>query len=239
MRAVAAFVSVALLASEACLGHEDWPQWARELTAELECGMTIEQVRQLTNERINALEGSGHPVLGTHYIRKLRSDLWLRFNEAGRLESVTLSQVDGWRVMATRLSPRQDLCSGDLTFFLRALFTRDLEGAILFLDGQRVDPHGGMLEIPAGDHELRIEKEGYEPILRHLHFGPGDRGDYRLDLTREELRPQGQALPGGAGSSRTVDPRAGGPRNGGTALRSGVSRTVVIDEQGVTLAAQS
>lgn len=44
------------------------------------------------------------------------------------------------------------------------------------------------MEHPAGRHELRIKKAGYEPIIRHLELGPEDRGDQRLDLTKVELR---------------------------------------------------
>lgn len=149
--------------------------------------MSLEQVKSLTDRELVTLEAGPHPWLGRHYIRKGHAYLWLRFNEQERLEWVTLSKMDGWRIMATRLSPRRNLCTGELSYQVRLDWTIDLEGAAVYLDGHEVQPDRGKVEVSAGRHELRIEKAGYEPIVRHLDLGPDDRGDQRLDLTEVEF----------------------------------------------------
>lgn len=151
--------------------------------------MSLEQVQALTTSELVTLEAGSHPWLGRHYIRKGHADLWLRFNEQEGLEWVTLSKMDGWRIMATRLSPRRNLCTGELSYQVRLDWTVDLEGASVVLDGNKVQPDAGKVELSAGRHKLRIEKAGYEPIVLHLDLGPDDRGDQRLDLTKVELQP--------------------------------------------------
>lgn len=179
---------VVLVLASCASGSESWPRWARELAAGLECGMAIEDVKGLVDEEVLKLEAGPHPWLGQYYIRKRYADLWFRFNAQERLEWVTLSKMDGWRIMATRISPRRNLCTGELTYQVWLERTFELEGAAVYLDGKEVYPEGGKVTVSAGQHELRIEKTGYEPIIRHLDLGPEDRGDQRLDLTGIELR---------------------------------------------------
>lgn len=179
-----------LLTFLSCAGSSTaWPSWARELAAELKCGMSLEEVRKLADQKIQTLEAGAHPWLGRHYVRKRHADVWLRFNEQGRLEWVTLSKMDGWRVMATRRSPRRNLCTGELTYQVRLDWTVELQSAAVFLDGQEVQPEAGKITVSAGQHEVRIEKIGYEPIVRHLDLAPEDRGDQNLDLRAIELVP--------------------------------------------------
>lgn len=166
-----------------------WPLWAQQLAEKLECGMTLGEVQRLTREKVLTLEAGPHPWLGNRYIRKGHADLWLRFNEQQSLEWVTLSEMDGWRLMATRQSPRRNLCTGELTYQLRLDWMAELEGAAVFLDGEEVEPEGGKIEVSAGQHEVRIAKPGYEAIVRHLDLGPQDRGDQSLDLGEIELVP--------------------------------------------------
>lgn len=151
--------------------------------------MTLEEVQRLTSKEFQTLEAGAHPWLGRHYVSKGYADLWLRFNEQNRLEWVTLSKMDGWRIMATRESPRRNLCTGELTYQVRLDWTVELEGATVSLDGQEVQPDGGQITVSAGEHEVRIEKAGYEPILRQLQLGPEDRGDQRIDLRDVTLVP--------------------------------------------------
>lgn len=166
-----------------------WPRWAQEFAEELECGMTIEEIQRLTAEEVQTLEAGAHPWLGRHYVREGYAELWLRFNEQQRLEWVTLSEMDGWRIMATRQSPRRNLCTGELTYQVRLDWTVELEGAAVFLDGEEVQPEGGKITVPAGEHEIRIEQSGHHPIVRRVDLGPQDRGDQSLDLRNVELVP--------------------------------------------------
>ncbi len=179
-----------LLVFLSCTGSlAPWPGWARQFAAELECGMSLEEIRELADEEIQTLEAGAHPWLGRYYVRKRNADVWLRFNEQSRLQWVTLSRMDGWKVMATRQSPQRNLCTGELTYQIRLDWTVELEGAAVFLDDQEVQPDRGKITVSAGQHDVRIEKAGYEPIVRHLNLGPEDRGDQSLDLRQVELQP--------------------------------------------------
>ena len=185
------FIFIGILTGE-CAARGRWPGWSTELVDRLECGMTIDDIQRLTRREIMS-PGSARPFLGSHYISNALGsvDIWLG-SEQGRLRHVTLSKVDSLKT--TRLSPRRDLCTGELSFLLRIRWTQDFAGSDVYLDKQKIRRGGHdtpVLEVPAGDHELRVEKEGYEPIIRHLRFGPDDRGDQQLVLDAEDLkRPQ-------------------------------------------------
>lgn len=60
----------------------------------------------------------------------------------------------------------------------------------------------GKITVSCGEHELRIQKTSYEPIIRYLQLGcarsptgvarqavKADRGDQSLDLTKVKLQP--------------------------------------------------
>ena len=151
--------------------------------------MKLEKVQEQTTHSIQMLEAGAHPWLGRYYIRRRNADLWLRFNAQDQLEWVTLSKMDGWRVMSTRQSPRQNLCTGELTYQVRLDWNVKIEGALVYLDGHEVQPQAGKIIVSAGQHQVRIEKAGYEPIIRHLDLGPEDRGDQSLDLRQVTLIP--------------------------------------------------
>lgn len=166
-----------------CTASSASPRWVEKLEEQLACGMSLREIRALTDADIVE---AARPW-GTHFIRRRLSDLWLQVTEQG-LESIQESRIDGWRIMSTRSSPQKNLCTGGLTFFVRIVWTYELQGAQVYLDGGRVQPAdwaGPLLKVPAGRHELRIEKDGHEPIIKALDFGPDDRGDQRLDLTKE------------------------------------------------------
>lgn len=191
LSASAARLAVVLaLAAGGCDSAHAWPYWAEKLEGQLRCGMTLVEVQRIVSGPVTALESGPHPRLGGYYVEKGHSTLWMRFDQSGRLQEVTLSSVDGWRFIATRLTPRRNLCTGTLTFFLRILVTRDFDDARFFLDGKEVQLGDGVLEVSPGFHVLRIEKGGSVPIVRHLMFRSTDRGDQRLDLTHERFRPE-------------------------------------------------
>lgn len=177
-------LSVVLLFS--CTATNRWPGWASNLAGQLECGMSLEQIQAKSNRRI--IE-AGRPW-GTHFINKGHTDLWLDLSQ-DRLEAIQLIRIDGWRFMSTRSSPRKNLCTHQLSFFLRITWSSALYGATLYLDDRQLEPSerdGTLLQVSSGSHEIRIEKAGYEPIIRRFELGPEDRGDQSIDLTGEKLR---------------------------------------------------
>ncbi|HKI05361.1 MAG TPA: hypothetical protein VKK31_25500 [Thermoanaerobaculia bacterium] len=141
-------------------------------------------------EREVITEGGERPWLGRHRISRGHSDLWLQFADEGGLKSVILARPDNLQTM--RLSPRRNLCTGELTFRLRILLPAELLGATAYLDGERtatLDDLQEDFELTIGQHLLRIEKEDHEPIIKNLQLGTRDRGDQRLDLTEVDLWP--------------------------------------------------
>lgn len=183
----------AVLVLTSCLsGAVKWPGWAKDLTTKLSCGMQIEEIRGLTEKEIRPVAG-GHPWTGDYRVDGGRSELALMLSQDGGLQSIALSQIDGWRIMATRLSPRRNLCTGESIFLLRIGWTvtlsEFLEGADVYLDDRRLEPeHKSLFEVPEGKHELLFFNDGIG-LIRHLDLKPGDRGEQRLDLIEDELRP--------------------------------------------------
>jgi len=172
-----------------CVSTNRWPPWAEDLSRKLHCGMSLQEIEDIAKARIIEV-GEGYPW-GTHFISRGRSDLWLDL-PGDQLKALQISKVDGWRVMATRESPRRNLCSGQITFFLRILWTYDLSEADLFLDGEKVEPSSRkneLIEVTAGEHQLRIKKEGYASIIINLQLDESDDGEQRIDLSKEILGP--------------------------------------------------
>lgn len=159
--------------------------------------MSLENIRALSKNEVIPWSTLGR--LKAHHISRGQGDLWLYLNAAG-LESIAVSRTDGWRVLSTKLSPLRNLCTGEILFLLRLSLAEDLEGAEVFLDGRKIqkgDWLGPFIEVSAGEHELRVEKEGYEPIVKLLSLDAEDRGEQRLFLTRPQ--PGAPAQPNGHG----------------------------------------
>jgi hypothetical protein len=181
-------LGITLLGS--CFAKADhWPEWAGYLADELKCGMSIRELETLADQKVIVEEGE-RPWLGKHRISRGPVDLWLQVADNGGLQSVVLAQPDSFQTM--RLSPRRNLCTGELAFRLRILLPAELLGASAYLDGEMtatLDDLQEDLELVIGQHQIKIKKDGYAPVVRDLSFSPSDRGDQRLDLTELDLRP--------------------------------------------------
>lgn len=162
------------------------PTWIADLLPRLQCGMTLEEIRALTEREVLDLDG-GHQFLGGYAIRTDWHDLWLRFVDNG-LRQVTWGAAEDSK--NTRLSPRRDLCTNELAFLLDVTWTYDFTGSNVYLDDElvaestRVPPP---LELSTAVHELRIEKPGYAPIVRRYRLTSSDRGDQTLRLSAQDL----------------------------------------------------
>ena len=147
--------------------------------------MTVDEIDALTRKKLRPANSWWRGVL----VDGMWSDLRLYLDAESSLESTQFASVDGWRVMSVKTSPRVNLCTGELFFRIRLLRTVELDGAVVTVNGVETPVPMGLLEVTQGTHEVRVEKAGYEPIIRHLKLGPEDRGDQRIDLTDVELRP--------------------------------------------------
>ena len=194
-KAMFLYMPALLLLSSCVSGAVKWPRWASNLSTQLQCGMMIEDVQGLTDKEIRPFGSGAHPWVGDYRVHGGRSELSLMFDKSERLESIALSQVDGWRIMSVRLSPRRNLCTDELTFLLRyqrtSAVAEILEGADVYLDGQKLGPSAWsepLLEVPSGVHELIFVKNGVG-IRKSVDLRREDRGNLTLELTAEELRP--------------------------------------------------
>lgn len=177
---VARSVLLLVLLLVACAATNRWPSWADRLAQQLDCGMDLRTIEGLASREVVPWTTLGR--LRTAFISKGNTDLVLYLDDKG-LAAIAVSKVDTPRVMSTRLTPLKCLCTGELMFLLRLTWTEELEHASIYLDGQNVaeeDWLGPYLGISAGRHELRLEKEGYEPIVKQLDFGPFDQGNPQL-----------------------------------------------------------
>lgn len=151
------------------------------LITQLDCGMSLDEVRELTENEVKPT--STMPWLGSHRVDGQRADVWLSFDDEG-LVSVIHGRTDG--LTSVRLSPKKNLCTGELAFRLSLLLlTRDLVGAAVHVDGRRVatmDEIRRDVEVAGGSHELKVEMEGYDPLTLQLDFGRNDAGEQRLEL---------------------------------------------------------
>jgi hypothetical protein len=177
MRSGRVFVFASLLVVFSCASR--LPSWVGGLSTRLRCGMSLDEVQALTPLRLNTLSGK-RPWLGMYYFRKGGTDLWLQL-EDGRLQSFIVSKVNG--LATVRLSPKENLCTGKLAFRLRIYLPKELAGACVFLDEARLSCSEELLrdvEMPAGQHQIRITHDGYAPFSKRYSNQVGDRGDLEL-----------------------------------------------------------
>ena len=161
--------------------------WVDDLLPRLRCGMALSEIRDLTAREIKPTRTQ--PWLGSYWIDGKRSDVWLEFDEGGLVSAIS-GTIDG--LTSVRLSPKKNLCTGELYFRLRiVLLTRELLGAEVYLDDRRLGQLEDIqtdFELSAGAHELRIQKEGFEPLSKELDLDAEDRGQQRVELGLEGRR---------------------------------------------------
>lgn len=178
-------MALGLFGATYCVSVE-WPHWANEVFELLSCNMPLNTFEENSGHEL--APNSAMAELGTHVIRGDNVDIWLRF-EKGQLQSYLLTKLQGYK--GVYVSPRTNLCTGDLTFLLRLSRPHGLEGARVSVNGTEVTefPWGAPYEVPGGKVEIRVEHDGYQPITRRLVLDANDAGEQRLSITSEDLRP--------------------------------------------------
>lgn len=155
--------------------------WIEDFLPKLRCGMSLGEVRQLTEREVQTTNTM--PWLGSYRVDGKRADVWLDFDDGGLVTAIS-GRIDG--LTSVRLSPKENLCTGDLAFRINlVLLSRDLIGAVVYLDGQEVavmDEVRQDVEVPSGVHALRIELEGFSPFEMELNRVPDDPGMQRLEI---------------------------------------------------------
>lgn len=171
-----------------CASTAGLPSWARGLVGQLRCGMSLQDVQSLTPMTLNSLGGE-RPWLGMHYFRRGGTDLWLQFDDR-HLQSFVVARVNG--LSTVRLSPKNNLCTGTLSYRLRIYLPEESAGACVFLDGVRVSCSKELLrdvEMPGGEHEIRIDVNGFLPIVKRYRNDPESRGDVELRIDARAMSP--------------------------------------------------
>lgn len=161
--------------------------WVEELLPQLRCGMSLGEVRQLTEREVQPT--STMPWLGSYRVEGKRADVWLDFEDGGLVSAIS-GRIDG--LTSVRLSPKENLCTGELAFRVNlVLLSRELLGAVVYLDGEQVALMNEVrrdIEVSGGVHELRIELDGFSPFATELRRGSGDPGEQRLEIKAEGER---------------------------------------------------
>ncbi len=156
--------------------------------------MTVAEVNAIAGQEVSSL--GARDRLGTHYLRRGGADLWFDFKD-GALRAVLLSKVVALKRVT--LSPRRDLCTGTTSFLIRLLLPTSLEGASVFVDGKLLTVTDRLqidIELPAGRHEIRLKRNGFE-ATRQLNIDQNGPGDIEL---RFDLPPEPRATDSGTTS---------------------------------------
>lgn len=175
-----------LLVLGLCCASGREPAWVQPLITKLECGMSLAEIDDLTDREIQPVQAK--EKLGTHRIDGKRADVWLGFEEGG-LVTVTSGYIDG--ITSVHRTPKRNLCTGELTYSFSLEWISPLEGADVFWNNQLVEraaKSGLIFDVHGGDHELRVERDGYKPIVKDIHLGPDDPGSIRITLTSRDLK---------------------------------------------------
>lgn len=188
MRAVqshwlAAFV-LAIATAHGCQGTQ-----VRSYMGQLECGMTLQEVMGISDAQIKAV---GQYRLGNYRANFGRNAVWLEFAE-DQLRSATGQTITG--LTSARLSPKKDLCTGGLTYFVSLSWVAELEKfqkPDVFLNGELVAKRaapGLVLEVSEGEHVIGLESPGFMPIERRIVLDEDSFGDQWIDIEDFERLP--------------------------------------------------
>lgn len=160
----------------------NWSPSSDELVNALHCGLSKADVERIAGQELQPVTSVAlHGVYGTHTIEKEKVTVWLTF-EANRLESIARSRLEQWKLKAVYLSPKENLCTGELSFFLRIYRPECSSQASAFINGAALEDYrwGDPLELALGAHEIRVKCENKPDIVVPLELTSEDRGNHIL-----------------------------------------------------------
>lgn len=176
--------AVVLLGVAVLSCYRDWPE-AGDFQEQLRCGMSLDELNQLA-ERFDV------KLFGLHSTRDGKgADCYLRnggetfefWFSGPSLEWFRRGRMFGFRDF--RQSLRVSLCTQERTghLVIHVSAPSELDDAAVVVDGRVQGTIWGALGSKAtrsfalpllsiGAHEIRIEKEGFEPIVREFEYRP-------------------------------------------------------------------
>jgi hypothetical protein len=154
--------------------------------------MTPAEIASIAGKPLERVTAGAHPWLGELHIRFGRRQLWLDLDANGQLQGLVLAQPNGWRFMATRLSPRLDLCSGERSYLLRLRNLAEWQGAEVFVNGTRVSEREeltGLVSAPEGVVQLEVRRPDRSVWIKVLTLEPSGPGERRVELLSQKQVP--------------------------------------------------
>ena len=181
-------LALVCLIAVGCTSSGNWPPSSDDLVEQLRCGMTksdVERISGLALQPVTSTTFRG--VYGTHTLEKDAATVWLTFDTRG-LESVARWRPEQWKLKAVYMSPKENLCTGKLSFFLRVYRPECNSQASAFVDGTELEAYrwGDPLELATGLHEIRVKCGNRQDIVIPLSFREGDRGNHILAVEEYE-----------------------------------------------------
>jgi hypothetical protein len=144
--------------------------------------MTLQEVSSISDAQIKPV---GQHRLGNYRANFGRNAVWLEFAE-DHLRSATAQTVTG--LTSARLSPKKDLCTGGLSYFVSLSWVAELEKfqkPDVYLDGELVAERaaaGIVLKVSDGEHVIRLESPGFVPVERRIVLDEASYGDQWVDF---------------------------------------------------------
>ena len=153
---------------------------AEEFRSGLRCGMTVEEVNALAQRHgSSSFREVDAPTAGVnHALNEGSTVFWFAFDQ-GALRTVQEGMYFG--VTGLKTSIRENLCTGEQTadVTLKVSAPDELAGASLAIDGRQAlglsfgpEVQANIGSLPSGSHEVRIEKPGYQPIVKRYNYTP-------------------------------------------------------------------
>lgn len=172
-RLAAGALAVALLS-----GCGEWEQ-ADEFQQRLRCGMLPAEIAALAEQfGVESFRPAEAPHEYTTHVLNQNGTFFEFFVSEDGLETVRRGASVG-PTTGTSYEPRVNLCTGEVTDDLSLTLkgTEELAGAAILVDGERyghlssVPDYQMNIGISTGPHEIRIEQEGYQPIIVPVNYG--------------------------------------------------------------------
>ena len=143
--------------------------------------MRMEEIQRLAKVKVIAAQRPW----GSHFLNRGHTDLWLDIDNS-KLKGIRLVRTSGWKFMETQSSPRINLCTGELTFFVRLRLPKNLQGWQVLVDGNALSARARnmmVLELPPGTHEISVTKEGGASLSKEIMIQSDSPGEFQIDFT--------------------------------------------------------
>ncbi len=155
----------------------------------LTCGMTLAEL-----EKRAAVFGDAElfqPERGPERVANIKGTsvyLWL---EDEQLVAYRLAWISGFTRQA--LSLKTFVCSGDKTVQVILVADSELVGARIWVDDIQVEDvskfGNAIFEVGLGSHKLKVEKPGYKPYTKTVHYHEMSQGNDYLVVEMARSRP--------------------------------------------------